>query len=112
MKVLAKLDIPFMLTDKLQLQKGTMEDSVEIVIEKLLHATKDAVPKATHISFLVEASISKYCVAVPKLFLFSQVSDEANQCLSTILDQSDPFRCLAVCESYEFIITFSLDKFK
>ncbi|KAJ6850566.1 CLIP-associated protein [Iris pallida] len=50
-------------------QKEAMEDSVEIVIEKLLHATKDLVPK---------------------------VSNEANQCLSTILAQYNPFRCLAV----------------
>jgi len=28
-----------------QLQKNVMEDSVEIVIEKLLHVSKDGVPK-------------------------------------------------------------------
>ncbi|KAJ6821576.1 CLIP-associated protein [Iris pallida] len=50
-------------------QKEAMGDSVEIVIEKLLHATKDVVPK---------------------------VSNEANQCLTGILAQYDPFRCLAV----------------
>ncbi|KAJ6843114.1 CLIP-associated protein [Iris pallida] len=50
-------------------QKVAIEDSVEIVIEKLLHATKD---------------------------LITKVSNEANQCLSTILAQYNPFRCLAV----------------
>lgn len=31
-----------------RLQKDVMEDSVEIVIEKLLHVTKDAVPKVIY----------------------------------------------------------------
>ncbi|KAK8674396.1 hypothetical protein V6N13_112688 [Hibiscus sabdariffa] len=50
-------------------QKGVMEDSVEIVIEKLLHVMKDTVPK---------------------------VSNEAEHCLNTVLSQYDPFRCLSV----------------
>ena len=33
----------------LHFQKGSMEDSVEIVIEKLLHVAKDIVPKVTSI---------------------------------------------------------------
>lgn len=33
----------------LYFQKGSMEDSVEIVIEKLLHVAKDTVPKVTSI---------------------------------------------------------------
>ncbi|KAK1260398.1 CLIP-associated protein [Acorus gramineus] len=50
-------------------QKDAMEDSVEIVIEKLLHATGDLVAK---------------------------VSNEANHCLTIVLSQYDPFRCLTV----------------
>lgn len=50
-------------------QKEAMEDSVEIVIEKLLHVAKDAVVK---------------------------VSNEAHQCLSIVLAQYDTFRCLSV----------------
>ncbi|KAH7691640.1 CLIP-associating protein 1/2 [Dioscorea alata] len=50
-------------------QKLAMEDSVEIVVEKLLHATKDPVAK---------------------------VSNEAHSCLTKILAQYDPFRCLTV----------------
>ncbi|KAJ0963664.1 hypothetical protein J5N97_028786 [Dioscorea zingiberensis] len=50
-------------------QKGAMEDSIEIVVEKLLHATKDAVAK---------------------------VSNEAHNCLTKVLAQYDPFRCLTV----------------
>ncbi|CAL9076317.1 unnamed protein product [Musa textilis] len=50
-------------------QKSEMEDSIEIVTEKLLHVTKDVVAK---------------------------VSNEANQCLNIILSQFDPFRFLSV----------------
>ncbi|KAB2018453.1 hypothetical protein ES319_D08G230400v1 [Gossypium barbadense] len=50
-------------------KKDAMEDSVEIVIEKLLHVTKDIVPK---------------------------VSNEAEHCLNTVLSQYDPFRCLSL----------------
>ncbi|XP_073063595.1 CLIP-associated protein-like [Primulina eburnea] len=55
--------------EMLKNQKDSMEDSVEIVIEKLLHATKDIVLK---------------------------VSSESEHCLSIILSQYDPFRCLSV----------------
>ncbi|XP_010548720.1 PREDICTED: CLIP-associated protein-like isoform X2 [Tarenaya hassleriana] len=58
-----------LVAEMLKNQKGTMEDSIEIVIEKLLHVSKDAVPK---------------------------VSSEADQCLTTMLSQYDPFRCLSV----------------
>ncbi|CAA0823913.1 CLIP-associated protein [Striga hermonthica] len=50
-------------------QKVAMEDSVEIVIDKLLHATKDVVPK---------------------------VSSESENCLTLVLAQYDPLRCLDV----------------
>ncbi|URD82232.1 HEAT repeat family protein [Musa troglodytarum] len=49
-------------------RKSEMEDSIEIVTEKLLHVTKDVVAK---------------------------VSNEANQCLNIILSQFDPFRFLS-----------------
>ncbi|MBA0704513.1 hypothetical protein Golax_016767 [Gossypium laxum] len=54
-------------------QKDAMEDSVEIVIEKLLHVTKDIVPK---------------------------VSNEAENCLNTVMSQYDPFRCLSVRDNW------------
>ncbi|GAB4841292.1 hypothetical protein Ancab_022024 [Ancistrocladus abbreviatus] len=50
-------------------KKDAMEDSVEIVIEKLLLVSKDIVPK---------------------------VANEAENCLTTVLSQYDPFRCLSV----------------
>ncbi|XP_009112643.2 CLIP-associated protein [Brassica rapa] len=58
-----------LISEMLKSQKDAMEDSVEIVIEKLLHVSKDSVPK---------------------------VSGEAEQCLTTVLSQYDPFRCLSV----------------
>ncbi|KAH0667802.1 hypothetical protein KY285_029008 [Solanum tuberosum] len=58
-----------LILEMLKNQKNAMEDSVEIIIEKLLHVTKDDVAK---------------------------VANEAENCLSTILSQYDPFRCLSV----------------
>ncbi|CAA6655371.1 unnamed protein product [Spirodela intermedia] len=58
-----------LIVEMLDQQKDAMEDSVEIVIEKLLHATKDSAVK---------------------------VSNEAQQCLSIILSKYDSYRCLSV----------------
>ncbi|KAL5711594.1 hypothetical protein ACHQM5_013862 [Ranunculus cassubicifolius] len=58
-----------LIVEMLNNQKNSMDDSVEIVLEKLLHVTKDAV---------------------------SKVSTEAEQCLTILLSQYDPFRCLTV----------------
>ncbi|TQD72271.1 hypothetical protein C1H46_042175 [Malus baccata] len=58
-----------LIVEMLKNQKDAMEDSVEVVIEKLLHVTKDVVPK---------------------------VSNESEHCLSIVLAQYDPFRCLSV----------------
>ncbi|CAN4113719.1 unnamed protein product [Withania somnifera] len=58
-----------LILEMLKNQKNAMEDSVEIIIEKLLHVTKDDVAK---------------------------VANEAENCLSTILSQCNPFRCLTV----------------
>ncbi|RAL47733.1 hypothetical protein DM860_012358 [Cuscuta australis] len=58
-----------LIVEMLKNQKVAMEDSVEIVIEKLVHVTKDAVPK---------------------------VANEAEHCLTIVLSQYDPFRCLSV----------------
>ncbi|PRQ25613.1 putative CLASP domain, TOG domain-containing protein [Rosa chinensis] len=58
-----------LIIEMLKNQKAAMEDSIEIVIEKLLHVTKDLVP---------------------------QVSNESEHCLSIVLSQYDPFRCLSV----------------
>ncbi|XP_027093801.1 CLIP-associated protein isoform X1 [Coffea arabica] len=58
-----------LVVEMLKNQKHAMEDSIEIVIEKLLHVTKDIVPK---------------------------VSNEAEHCLTIVLSQYDPFRCLSV----------------
>ncbi|KAL0284199.1 UNVERIFIED_CONTAM: CLIP-associated protein [Sesamum angustifolium] len=57
------------IVEMLKNQKDLMEDSVEIVIEKLLHVTKDSVPK---------------------------VSNNSERCLTILLSQYDPFRCLSV----------------
>ncbi|XP_065873538.1 CLIP-associated protein [Euphorbia lathyris] len=58
-----------LIVEMLKNQKDAMEDSVEIVIEKLLNVTTDAVPKVSH---------------------------EAERCLSIVLSEYDPFRCLSV----------------
>ncbi|KAJ1387222.1 Vacuole morphology and inheritance protein 14, Fab1-binding region [Sesbania bispinosa] len=58
-----------LIVEMLKNQKDAMENSVEIVIEKLLHVTKDLIPK---------------------------VSNEAEHCLTIVLSQYDPFRCLSV----------------
>ncbi|KAF7818501.1 CLIP-associated protein-like [Senna tora] len=58
-----------LIIEMLKNQKDAMEDSVEIVIEKLLHVTKDIDPK---------------------------VSNAAEHCLTIVLSQYDPFRCLSV----------------
>ncbi|XP_061341424.1 CLIP-associated protein [Gastrolobium bilobum] len=58
-----------LIVEMLKNQKDAMENSVEIVIEKLLHVTKDIIPK---------------------------VSNEAEHCLTIVLSQYDPFRCLSV----------------
>ncbi|KAL8092909.1 CLIP-associated protein-like [Apium graveolens] len=58
-----------LVVEMLKNQKDPMEDSVEIVIEKLLHVTKD--PDA-------------------------KVANEAESCLALVLSQYDPFRCLSV----------------
>ncbi|KAJ8899239.1 hypothetical protein K2173_012773 [Erythroxylum novogranatense] len=55
--------------EMLKSQKDAMEDSVEIVVEKLLQVTKDIIPK---------------------------VASEAEHCLTVMLSQYDPFRCLSV----------------
>ncbi|XP_038899196.1 CLIP-associated protein isoform X2 [Benincasa hispida] len=58
-----------LITEMIKNQRDSMEDSVEIVIEKLLHVTKDIIPK---------------------------VSNDAEHCLTIVLSQYDPFRCLSV----------------
>lgn len=58
-----------LIAEMLRNQKEAMEDSVEIVIEKLLHVSKDTVLK---------------------------VANEAENCLTTLMAQYDPFRCLSV----------------
>ncbi|GKV43051.1 hypothetical protein SLEP1_g50392 [Rubroshorea leprosula] len=58
-----------LIVEMLKNQKDAMEDSVEILVEKLLHVTKDVIPR---------------------------VSNEAEHCLNTVLSQYDPLRCLSV----------------
>ncbi|GAB2214553.1 hypothetical protein Droror1_Dr00018905 [Drosera rotundifolia] len=58
-----------LITEMLKNQKDAMEESLEIIIEKLLHASKDTVLK---------------------------VANEADNCLTFVLSQYDPFRCLNV----------------
>ncbi|KAH0451999.1 hypothetical protein IEQ34_019298 [Dendrobium chrysotoxum] len=58
-----------LILEMLNHQKEAMEDSVEVVIEKLLHVANDSVAK---------------------------VSNEAHQCLTIVLTKYDTFRCLSV----------------
>ncbi|KAJ3679992.1 hypothetical protein LUZ60_016270 [Juncus effusus] len=58
-----------LIIEMLQNQKSAMEDSIEILFEKLLHVTNDPVAK---------------------------VSNEAQQCLNILLTQYDPSKCLGV----------------
>ncbi|GAB2281986.1 hypothetical protein Dimus_016550 [Dionaea muscipula] len=58
-----------LIAEMLKNQKDAMEDFLEIVIEKLLHVSKDTARK---------------------------VANEAENCLTSLLSQYDPFRCLNV----------------
>lgn len=58
-----------LIAQMLKNQKDAMEDSIEIVAEKLLHLTKDTIPK---------------------------VSNEAEHCLTVVMSEYDPLRCLSV----------------
>ncbi|VAH34056.1 unnamed protein product [Triticum turgidum subsp. durum] len=58
-----------LIAEMLNNQKDAMEESIEIVLEKLLHVTKDVVAK---------------------------ISNEANRCINVLLAKYDPFRSLAV----------------
>ncbi|XP_037478432.1 CLIP-associated protein-like isoform X2 [Triticum dicoccoides] len=58
-----------LIAEMLNNQKDAMEESIEIVLEKLLHVTKDVVAK---------------------------ISNEVNRCINVLLAKYDPFRCLAV----------------
>ncbi|KAH9607642.1 hypothetical protein KSS87_014164 [Heliosperma pusillum] len=58
-----------LIAEMLKYQKDAIEDSMEIVIEKLLHGSKDTSPR---------------------------VANEAENCLTSLLAQYDPFRCLSV----------------
>ncbi|CAM0945231.1 unnamed protein product [Alopecurus aequalis] len=58
-----------LVAEMLHNQKDLMEESIEIVLEKLVLMTKDTMAK---------------------------ISNEANQCLNAVLAEYDPFRCLAV----------------
>ncbi|KAK9733851.1 hypothetical protein RND81_04G096800 [Saponaria officinalis] len=58
-----------LIAEMLKFQKDAIEDSVEIVLEKLLHMSKDTA---------------------------SKVANESENCLTTLLAQYDPFRCLNV----------------
>ncbi|XP_047309999.1 CLIP-associated protein-like isoform X2 [Impatiens glandulifera] len=58
-----------LMREMLKNQKDTMEDSVGLVVEKLLFVTKSDTPK---------------------------VANEAENCLSIVLSQYDPIRCLSV----------------
>ncbi|CAN4093278.1 unnamed protein product [Withania somnifera] len=58
-----------LIVEMLENQRDAMEDSIEVVIEKLLNVTKDVSPK---------------------------VLNGADHCLTIVLSQYDPFRCLSV----------------
>lgn len=73
-----------------------MEDSVEIVIEKLLHVTNDIFPKVTFFRIL-ELLLPVFTGLKLLIAPFIQVSNDAEHCLTIVLSQYDPFRCLSVC---------------
>lgn len=79
-----------------------MEDSVEVVIEKLLNATKDVAPKVN--SHLDEVIMLKISLPSFLMCYIVQVANEAEHCLTMVLSLYDPFRCLSVssCVSFEF----------
>lgn len=80
-----------------------MEQSIEIVLEKLLHVTKDDVAK---VYVLSHEKFSPFLLANIFLML-RQVSNEAHQCLYVVLAKYDPFRCLSVCPEYLLITKIS-----
>ena len=86
-------------------QKDAMENSVEIVVEKLLNVTKDIVPKvSSFIMFLIFFYVVAFFSQVLQFSPLLQVSNEAEHCLTIVLSQNDPFRCLSVCISWFFYL--------
>ena len=79
-----------------------MEESTEIVLEKLLHVTKDMVAKVYlplfSLDIIFRVILCKF-VRVNNLIFFvaTQISDEATRCINVLLAKYDHFRCLAVC---------------
>jgi len=70
-----------------------MEESIEIVLEKLLHVTKDDFVKVYFLSF---QKFSPFFHATVFLMLI-QVANEAHRCLNVMLAKYDPYRCPSVC---------------
>jgi len=79
-----------------------METSVELVVEKLLNVARDIVPKVGNFVLFLFFFCLFYIVAFFSISGISpllQVSNEAEHCLTSVLSQNDPFRCLSVCIS-------------
>jgi CLIP-associating protein 1/2 len=78
-----------------------MEESIEIVLEKLLHVTKDMVAKVFlpfFFSLLESFDLFSVLFCVNLMFFVAmQISDEANRCINVLLSKYDHFRCLSVC---------------
>ncbi|KAL0459327.1 UNVERIFIED_CONTAM: CLIP-associated protein [Sesamum latifolium] len=76
------------IVEMLKNQKDSMEDSVEIVIEKLLHATKDSVPKVTVFlelsQFLPTVSSQSYCFSFPQVIVPSLVTEDERTLITSI----------------------------
>ncbi|XP_038971250.1 CLIP-associated protein isoform X1 [Phoenix dactylifera] len=86
-----------LIMEMLNHQKEGMEDTIEIVAEKLLHATRDVAAEA--LNYFSFGCYSCFCIMhflFHSCFFSLQVSNVAHQCLTIVLAQYDPFRCLDV----------------
>ncbi|KAL0383691.1 UNVERIFIED_CONTAM: CLIP-associated protein [Sesamum calycinum] len=76
------------IVEMLKNQKDLMEDSVEIVIEKLLHVTKDSVPKVTVFlelsQFLPTVFSQSYCFSFLQVIVPSLVTEDEKTLITSI----------------------------
>jgi hypothetical protein len=85
----------------LPVQQKAMENCVELLVVKLLHATKDGALKVMH---SCSAWFGSHLLVQPQswhlkplfMSLSLQVVNQAHICLTTVVTQFDPLRCLGV----------------
>lgn len=93
-------------------QRKAMENCMETLIVKLLHATKDAALKVLlHWQCSFRFAFSDATMKLPSRAFMSlslQVVNQAHICLTTVVTQFDPLRCLGVSLFYMLLVLWLL----